>query len=294
MTRKKTYKLLRKVRHFLVSVFVLAVFFLPLLATARWVEAMVTGNDPRKTISINHSAATQSDEIRVFSEPLITITFDDGWASIYDEAFPLMEKHGIKSTQYLLGNTFDNFEYMSVDQAISMRQSGHDIAAHSMTHPNLTKSDESDLEWEVGESKSVLIDKLGQVKDFASPLGASDRRTIDVIKRHFRSNRNTAADPAVIGPDDINLPSNFNRYNINCYTVRRSTKPEDLRRLIEYAKSNNGWVVLNYHQVDDGNDFYGVSPEAFERQLKLIKSYSVKSPTMRQVLDSMEPKVAEY
>src|SRR5665647_925886 len=48
-----------------------------------------------------------------FNEGMVTLTFDDGWRSIHDNALPLMNKYGIVSTQYLVSGFLGSMkEYM--------------------------------------------------------------------------------------------------------------------------------------------------------------------------------------
>ena len=172
-----------------------------------------------------------------FKEPVITITFDDGWESIYSNGMPIMQRYGIKSTQYILGGESDNIVYLSEDQIRDMQTHGHEIASHSLSHPNLTELDDDTLYHEVVDSKEVLQKQFGTINDFASPLGAQNGTTIDLIKQHYRSQRNTEADPKTVSDEDINVAGTFNRYNIVAYTVRQSTTLADIAALVDYAKA---------------------------------------------------------
>src|SRR5690606_19508559 len=143
-------------------------------------------------------------DIQPFSEPLITVTFDDGWESIYSAGLPVLEKYCIKSTQYILGGHFEDYLYLSEDQVRSFQAAGHEVASHTMTHPNLTFLPDDKLTWELGESYKILSGKFGPVKDFATPLGAHNPRVVEQIKKYYRSHRNTASDPLEIEDVDIN------------------------------------------------------------------------------------------
>lgn len=193
----------------------------------------------------------------------------------------------MKSTQYILGDHFEDFNYMSEAQARAMQKNGHEIASHTMDHPNLTKLSDADMDWELGESDRLLSEKFGEIRDFATPLGASDERVLSNIKKYYRSHRNTVGDPATVGDEDINTADNFDIFQINAYTVRRSTTLDDIRNLIEHTKKRNGWLILTYHQVDDSNAFYGVSRQQLEEQLKLVHESGLRTPVMGDVLDAI-------
>jgi peptidoglycan/xylan/chitin deacetylase (PgdA/CDA1 family) len=227
-------------------------------------------------------------DIEPFSEPIITVTFDDGWESAYSEGFKVLEKYNIKTTQYILGGHFGDEAYLSEEQVHSMQEAGHEIAAHSMTHPDLTSLTEDKVEWELGESDRVLSDKFGAMREFATPLGASNDMVLKHLKKYYRSHRNTIGDATVADDTDINIGQTFNRYNINAFTIRKSTTYEELKNLIDYTIQRKGWLVITYHQVDDSSSDFAVAPKTLASQLQLIREKQIRTATLGQVLDAIE------
>jgi peptidoglycan/xylan/chitin deacetylase (PgdA/CDA1 family) len=285
-----------KIAAAMASVFVLAITALPLFAGVVWVKETFSDSDPRKvgevaSLQVRHAGASAAP--LPFEEPIVTVTFDDGWETIFSQALPLLQQYGIPTTQYILGGTFDNPLYMSVAQIRAMQKAGHEIAAHTMTHRDLTHLNDADLYWELAESKEVLVKEFGTIKEFASPLGAFDTRTIDQIKHLYRSQRNTAADPAVlVDGNDVNVRDTFDAYNIIAYTVRSTTTAQDIEALLEYTVQHNGWLVLNYHQVDENvaskGEVYGVTPAMLRAHLQQIVDRPVRVDTIGNVLDAIE------
>lgn len=293
MSKRKKNSKLAQLPQILVSIFILLVFAFPAVVTARWIGEAITGNDPRSLQEVGEFSVRPSDrlsaELKPFKEPLITITFDDGWESVYSAGLPIMQKYGIKSTQYILGDEFNKIIYLSKEQIKDMQTYGHEVGSHSMTHPNLTQLDSNDLWYQVVQSqKSLQAVANTSVQDFASPLGAQNDTTIELIAQHYRSQRNTDADPATVGDEDINTKENFNRYDIIAYTVRDTTTIDDLRALIEYTKARNGWLVLTYHQVDDSESHYAVTQAAFEDQLKFLYDQDTRSAPMGAILEAIK------
>lgn len=278
------------------SLVLLLVFLLPLYLSATWIYGITGGLDTRSVYSSQEiadfrdkSEPDESGDLRPFDEPIVSVTFDDGWESIYSEAFPLLEKYNIRSTQYILGGLFSDKAYLSDKQVGSMKDAGHEIAAHTMTHEDLTALDSEDLEWELGECDRVLSGKFGEIGDFATPLGASNATVLNSLKKYYRSHRNTVGDAESMEDSDINVRENFNIYNINAFTVRRTTTIDEIQRYLDYTAKRKGWAVITYHQVD-ANDAseYAVSPEVLESHLKLIRERKVRTATVGQVLDTIE------
>lgn len=294
MTKNRNSHAVRA-KKFLGSAVILGIFFLPLLLSGVWVYQVVNSGDKRKVYSqadivkMNGGCTVDVADIKPFDEPLITITFDDGWESIYTNGLEPMEQQCIKSTQYILGDHFADPQYLSEKQVRSMQQAGHEVASHTMTHPDLTTLTAQELEWELGEADKSLTKKFGDAREFASPLGASNDSVLEHIKKYYRSHRNTVGDPGNGVTDvDINVRETFDPYKINAYTVRNTTTADDIRNLIAYTKQRKGWLILTYHQVDDSDAHYAVTRAMLEEHLQIVKDSQVRTPVMGQVLDAIE------
>ncbi len=98
---------------------------------------------------------------QLFQEPLVTVTFDDGFESVYKDAMPLLQRYGIRSTQYVLPGETKDQQYISWKQIQKMQDAGHEIACHSMTHPDLTTLSDADLDYQLRECKAELTNRNG-------------------------------------------------------------------------------------------------------------------------------------
>ncbi|MDQ2659447.1 MAG: polysaccharide deacetylase family protein [Verrucomicrobiota bacterium] len=118
------------------------------------------------------------------------ITFDDGWKTQYEVAWPIMKKYGYPFTLFIYTEGVKGMKYgggaaMSWEMLAEMRDAGVDIEGHSATHQDLRKpydkvrkkrlSPEEYQEWlqaEIVGSKQLLEQKLGiRVNCFAVPFG---------------------------------------------------------------------------------------------------------------------------
>jgi peptidoglycan/xylan/chitin deacetylase (PgdA/CDA1 family) len=286
-----------KIKERLASLIVLLLFAFPVAWTVQWGMQVFSGPTDRKVFSEKDVASFSGDDcggqsdkaLEPFSEPIVTVSFDDGWESSYSEGFEILEKCKIKATHYILGDNFDEPLYLSEEQVHSLKAAGHEIAAHSMTHANLTTLDIGSLDWELEQTKTILNQKFGTAENFAVPLGESNPQVVDRISKNYRTNRNTLGNPRDgLQLEDINMRSTFNPYNINAFTVRRSTTLAEMQQLIDYTIKNNGWLVITYHQVDAENPSeYAVSPKVLREHMELIRASRIRTGTTKQVMDSL-------
>lgn len=123
---------------------------------------------------------------------ICSLTFDDGYASVYESALPLMETYGHKATVFLTVGQDGNVMEMSGRQMLNWEQIrelhrlGYEIGAHTLTHPDLRQLNDSQLIQEIVDPKTIIEDKLGdRVRTFAYPFGFYDARSLDLVAEHY-------------------------------------------------------------------------------------------------------------
>jgi len=133
-----------------------------------------------------------------FPDRAFVITFDDGYQTVYEEAFSVLQRYGMSATVFLtvgdIGTAkpagrlppLDGRSMLSWREIQEMQRSGITFGAHTLTHPDLTWLPDDRLEAEVCGSKRVIEDALGApVACFAYPYGRYDQRSRELVRRHF-------------------------------------------------------------------------------------------------------------
>lgn len=133
-----------------------------------------------------------------FAERSIVITFDDGYQSVFNNALPVLLRHGMSATVFLtvgmnkdtdLGGRLPPLgdrTMLSWDEIHEMHDSGITFGAHTMTHQDLTRLTNRQLEDEIFSSKVIIEDALGiPVLCFAYPYGRHDNRSRAFVQKHF-------------------------------------------------------------------------------------------------------------
>ena len=133
-----------------------------------------------------------------FPSRALVITFDDGYETVYKEAFPVLQRYGFSATVFLtvgkINSGIDSNRLPSMcDRSMlswreirEMQRSGIEFGAHTLTHPDLTCLSRKQAEAEICESKSVIEDALGDpVESFAYPYGRYNAHSREIVSHHF-------------------------------------------------------------------------------------------------------------
>jgi peptidoglycan/xylan/chitin deacetylase (PgdA/CDA1 family) len=133
-----------------------------------------------------------------FPDRCFIVTFDDGYESVYKEAFPVLQEHGLSATTFLtvgepeVMNTayrlpsLNGRRMLSWTEIREMKRWGMEFGAHTLTHPDLTCIPRKQMESEICDSKKMIEDALGTpVSSFAYPLGRYNNPVRDVVLEHF-------------------------------------------------------------------------------------------------------------
>ncbi len=130
----------------------------------------------------NYKTITFEDLVKGWDEndlpdnPVI-ITFDDGYASNYTLAFPILKEVDFKATIFLnvgfIGRERYGHRFLSWEEIREMQDYGIEFGSHGMSHRNLVKIKEKEAKKEIEESKRILETFLGKsVVALAYPYGA--------------------------------------------------------------------------------------------------------------------------
>jgi peptidoglycan/xylan/chitin deacetylase (PgdA/CDA1 family) len=102
----------------------------------------------------------------------VVLTFDDGHADSYTNAFPALRWHGLVGSFSIVTGYVDIPPNITWGQIIEMASWGMEITAHSVTHEDLNISRDDIVYYQAVESKRALEANLGrQVAYFTYPSG---------------------------------------------------------------------------------------------------------------------------
>jgi len=253
-------------------------------------EGDISGSGSTAGSGSDNTDDGSNDPIIGFSRPLVTLTFDDGPSSFYQNALPLLQKYGLNCTAFIISGAMDHWsDYMTSAQVAQVYNLGNEIGSHSVTHTDLTTLSLSATDAELANSQSALQNLIHvSIPSFATPYGASSKQVMKEAAKYYRAVRS-----AEMG---LNGKNNFNAYNILVEKVKSNTPVSKVKTWIDRAKAKNAWLVLIYYKVDPtltnrDAEPYNVFPSDLDAQLAYLKASGVTVKTFDQALDEILPQV---
>lgn len=123
---------------------------------------------------------------------LVGLTFDDGYADFLECAVPVLARHGMTATVYVVAgrlggqNDWDDgprLPLMSADDVRTVAAAGYEVGSHTLTHAHLAGLDAATLQAEVTDSRLVLEEVLGgPVDGFCYPYGEFDAEAAAAVR----------------------------------------------------------------------------------------------------------------
>ncbi|MDB5163481.1 MAG: hypothetical protein JWS12_98 [Candidatus Saccharibacteria bacterium] len=221
---------------------------------------------------------------------LVTVTFDDGWANQYTNAYPLLQKYGLNAAFYIISGELANQpDYMSGNQILALRNSGNEIGSHTISHPDLTTKTVAQITNEMSQSQTTLQNLLGQpVTDFAYPYGAYNATTIGIGKQYYQSQRSVNA--------GYNTKENWDITTLKIHEVDSNISQAQVQGWIDGAIAQKAWLILVYHEVatkpvDPTDALYTTQPSDLDAELAYLKNSGVTVKTVNQALNEILPQL---
>lgn len=265
-------------------------------STTTWQHYAGTFSAPANTVSttvfmlVNQNGWVQTDDYSItpytptgFSRPIVSLTFDDGWATNYTNVLPVLKQYGFKSTQYIIsgfiGDSADG--YMTAAQIKALQSAGSEIGSHTVTHPHLPLLTPTQLTTELSKSQSTLTTDFGtKPMDFASPYGEYNATVIAAIKKYYTSHRTVDA--------GYNSKDNLNLYQLKVQNIFNTTTPADVASWVKQAQADRTWLIIVYHAVDATPDTYDSSITNFKAEMANLKSSGVTVETMKSAISEVK------
>jgi peptidoglycan/xylan/chitin deacetylase (PgdA/CDA1 family) len=224
-----------------------------------------------------------------FNRGLVSVTFDDGWASQHVNGLPVLEKYGIPATWYIVSGYVDNApDYMTQSQIRALIKRGDEIASHTVTHAHLPQLAPNQLNAELKGSQAALRRMFGPevAKGFASPYGEYNDTTLAAIKRYYSTQRAFHDGVTDVG---FNTLGNFDPYTVRVQWVDSTTPRATIQDWLDTAEAENSWLVIVYHEIGTsvGQDIFNTPTADLEAEMKAVANSNLGVVTVKEAVQEI-------
>lgn len=212
----------------------------------------------------------------------ISLTFDDSLLSHLEHAAPILDRHGLRGTFFVLPEPGSLFE-QHIHGWRKVRETGHELGNHTVSHPCSGKhpfvpADRALEGWtlericdDIDQATRRLVELVPGVgpMSFAYPcgesfVGAGPAYTSyePEVARRFVAARGVAW--------AINDPLRCNLHNLGSWVVQNITA-EQMISLVRETAEAGGWGIFCFHGI--GGEHLPVSVEALEGLARYLRDH---------------------
>jgi peptidoglycan/xylan/chitin deacetylase (PgdA/CDA1 family) len=208
---------------------------------------------------------------------VVSIMFDDGELSTYEEALPAMEHHGWQGSTAVITEMVDEEGFMNWEQLKGLQSKGWEIVSHGLTHEDLTTMSAQEAKQELNRSKRQLERKGLTINHFALPFGAYNSEIMALGAKEYKSLR---------AYEQGGTPAGALPWEVKVRGVTAATTTNTIEGWIQEAKDKGQWIVIVYHKIaETGDDAYFTTPADLADMLQTVQDSGIDVVTYNQGWD---------
>jgi peptidoglycan/xylan/chitin deacetylase (PgdA/CDA1 family) len=225
-------------------------------------------------------AQASFDDLRggVAARPAVVMSFDDGDASVYSTAYPIMRARGLRGTAYIVSSSVGASGKMTLTQLRVLDAAGWDIGNHSSTHRDLATLDLASIEKELDDCAGFLTmnDLPRSARDVAYPFGGYDQTVLRAMEATgMTTGRTVSYRPESLPVDEPYLIS-ASGANATQQTVAQ------IESSIDRAVHDGATIHLFFHGVASQADSYYQSIPDFTAICDYVSKLGLPSLTISE------------
>lgn len=182
------------------------------------------------------------------TRPKLVLTFDDGWDSVYSEAYAYMEPRGLVATAYINGVYIDEANRMTLANLRTLRTNGWSLGNHTYNHTNLTTlATQAEMEDEIQLGEDFLVSNglTGAHKHFAYPNGGYNDTALAALNAlGYQTARTTKGTAVSFTP---NPPEN--NYLIRIQNLGNTDTLTAVKAKVDRVIEEGGVLFINGHKL---------------------------------------------
>ena len=173
--------------------------------------------------------------------PIVSLAFDDGYASVRTVAAPALEARGMRGSFYVPSEWLGDENRLDADDVRALVDAGHEIGSHGATHRALPEVAVHELQDEI-EGSLRQLERLGAAGGLAYPFGEFDE-----VVESFATTRARYVRTSLQGLNDATLDP----ARIRIHPVTADSTTASLLAAIDEARRTSTWLVLLFHDLGE-------------------------------------------
>lgn len=218
--------------------------------------------------------------VQAKAQGLVSFTFDDGWKSQFNVAFPIMANYGFAGTAYVYTDQIESRwhwkGFMEKEHLSILAKSGWEIGSHTKSHSSLSSLPFEKQDEELAQSREILEKYVSEVRTLSFPYRDFSEETLKLAEKYYVAFKGRHKKKVNLRP----FPKLLDDFEVN-----QNVLLADIEFLLKEAKENDGWLILTFHQIDESESVYSVSRDKFAAICEAVKKSGLAVKTIREVVN---------
>ncbi len=196
-----------------------------------------------------------------FSDCAITYSFDDLCGNQLPVAIPIFDRYNVKATLNIVTNWVKPEEWAKVREA---GMHGHEIASHTISHPNLAQVSVEQFEAEQRDSKKILEENTGmEVVTMVYPYCVSTHE--EITEKYYIGAR------VCDGRIEPHTPGEMMKISSRgAGPMFNFDNAEAFNKWVDEGARNKGWCTFLIHGIDDDGGYSAIKSQELEQHIKYV------------------------
>lgn len=192
----------------------------------------------RRLLTSSQPLSTESPQAAV------SLTFDDGYLSDFNHAFPILKDNGVKASFGIISNQIGAPGRLGAEEIKEMSDYGMDIVSHTKSHP----SDMREL------TNAELIDELALSKVEIEEITGRECHSLLVPNSNWNETTEPKGKPyykAIRGHGHNMFPygTSVRPHFLTSFSVESNHTLEEAKALVDLAIETKGWLIFMFHRL---------------------------------------------
>jgi len=213
------------------------------------------------------------------SKTKVVFMFDDGWETVYQNAYPLFKTYGYPATVAIIPSLLEDSEYMTLPQIAALYEDGWDVLNHSYSHKENMYDHCEDLLADFNRARdwmNIRSLKRGSTTVIL-PYGHANPYFISLLIGAGYKSIRTSDNVIILSEDTVRY------YPVSTLSLLTEVSVSDVESFLTQAHEDKKPVLLILHKISTNHDQYNMDydPARLQEILEFIhtheKEYEVVS-----------------